>query len=73
MSLIRQVARHLERRRLECVDQVANRPDALADLTPVSEAPAEAVRAAWAPTVPGQSVPMIGERVYDDAEPCDDR
>lgn len=72
MPLIREVARYLERRRDACVDQVANRPDALADLTPASQAPAEAVRAAWAPTVPGQAVPMIGERVYDGAEPCDD-
>lgn len=34
----------------------------------VSEAPAEAVRAAWAATLAGQAVPMIGERGY--AESC---
>lgn len=53
-------------------DQVFNRPDALADLTPVSQAPAEAVRGAWAPTLHGQAVPTLGERVCADAEPCND-
>lgn len=51
-------------------DQVANAPDSNVDLTPVSEAPADAVKAAWAALIPGQAVPMIGERV--DAEPCYD-
>lgn len=55
-----------------CVDQVANGPDAGLDLTPASEAPAEVVRAAWDAVLPGQSVPLVGERVYDDAEPCYD-
>lgn len=53
----------------ECVDQVANGPDANLDLTPVSGAPSAAVKAAWLPVLPGQKVPLIGERVYD--EPCD--
>jgi hypothetical protein len=54
---------------LTCLDQVANALDSTVDLTPVSEAPAEAVYAAWAPLVSGQSVPLIWERVVDD-EPC---
>lgn len=65
------LAAYLQRRRLEPVDQVANRPDDKADLTPVSEAPADAVKAAWKPVEPGQTIPMVGEQVY--AEPDDDR
>jgi hypothetical protein len=65
------LAAYLQRRRLDPVDQVANRPDKFADLTPVSEAPAEAVRAAWKPVERGQTIPMVGEQVY--AEPDDDR
>lgn len=42
-------------------DQVANAKDSFVDLTPVSEAPAEAVAAAWAPLLSGQEVPLIGE------------
>jgi hypothetical protein len=57
------------RREPWCVDQVANGPDSGLDLTPASDAPAEAVKASWAVVMPGQSVPLIGERVYD--EPCD--
>lgn len=65
--------RRLLKRRRECPpDQVANAPDAFVDLTPVSDAPAEAVEAAWAPLLSGQEVPLIWERVYDDAEPCGD-
>jgi hypothetical protein len=52
-------------------DQVANAKDSMVDLSPVSEAPAAATRAGWAALLPGQDVPLIGERVYD-AEPCDD-
>lgn len=55
-----------------CLDQVANGPDSGMDLTPASEAPAAAVQAAWNPVLPGQAVPLVGERVYDDAEPCYD-
>lgn len=39
-------------------------------LTPASEAPADAVRAAWLPVLTGQPVPRLGERTY--AEPDDD-
>ena len=42
-------------------DQVANAKDSFVDLTPVSDAPAEAVEAAWAPLLSGQEVPLIGE------------
>lgn len=61
------------RREPWCVDQVANGPDANLDLTPASEAPAVAVRAAWNAVLPGQAIPLVGERVYDDDEPCDCR
>ncbi len=54
------------------VDQVANAPDSSVNLTPVSQAPAEATRAGWRPLERGQAIPMIGERVLDYAEPCDD-
>ena len=59
-------------RDLDCVDQVANAKDSTVDLTPVSEAPAEATRANWAALIPGQAIPMIGERGVYDAESCDD-
>lgn len=52
-------------------DQVANAPDALVDLTPPDPAPAQTVKAAWAPWLPGQAVPLLWEEVYDD-EPCYD-
>ena len=66
------LAAYLQRRRLEPVDQVANRPDALVtNLTPASQVPADAVKAAWKPVEPGQKIPMVGEQVY--AEPDDDR
>ena len=42
-------------------DQVANALDSFVDLSPASEAPAEAVKAAWAPLLSGQEVPLIGE------------
>lgn len=67
------LATYLERRRgsLQCLDQVANRPDSLVtNLMPATSARADAVKAAWAPTTPGQKIPMLGERV--DAEPDDD-
>ena len=32
-------------------------------LQPVSNAPAEAVRAAWLPVLSGQTIPMLGEEV----------
>jgi hypothetical protein len=49
-----------------CVDQVANGPDANADLAPASNLPAQQVREAWAATLPGQDVPILGERVEPD-------
>jgi len=53
-------------------DQVANAKDSTVDLTPASEAPAEQTRANWDAVLPGKPIPLIWERVYDDAEPCDD-
>lgn len=53
-------------RDLEPKDQVANALDSFVDLTPVSEAPADAVKAAWAPLLPGQEIPLIGEDRYGD-------
>jgi hypothetical protein len=48
-------------RDLEPKDQVANALDSFVDLTPASEAPAAAVKAAWAPLLSGQEIPLIGE------------
>lgn len=59
-------------RDLECKEQVANALDSFVDLTPVSEAPAATVKAAWLPLQAGQAIPLIGERVVPDAEPGDD-
>jgi hypothetical protein len=44
-------------------EQVANACDDFVDLTPASQAPAEAVKENWSALIPGQAVPMIGERV----------
>lgn len=43
-------------------EQVANACDDFVDLSPVSDAPADAVKAAWLPLQAGQTVPLIGER-----------
>lgn len=51
--------------------QVANGLRSMSGPQPVSEAAVTALRAAWLPTIPGQAVPMLGERVSD-AEPCRD-
>jgi hypothetical protein len=53
-------------RDLEPKDQVANALDSTVELTPVSEAPADAVKAAWAALLPGQEIPLIGEIRYAD-------
>ena len=37
---------------------------------PGNDTAADAVKAAWLPTMTGQAVPMLGEQVSDDAEPC---
>lgn len=66
------MARRWRVRRPWCIDQVANGPDKNLDLTPVSAAPAAAVRLSWDALVPRQSVPLIGERVDDDCQPCCD-
>jgi hypothetical protein len=42
-------------------EQVANARDSFVDLTPVSEAPAEATRSNWSALLTGQAVPLIGE------------
>lgn len=57
---------------LTCLDQVANAKDSTVNLTPASATRADAVKAAWAPWLSGQTVPLIWERVSD-AESCDDR
>lgn len=54
-------------RGLDEEEQVANARDSFVDLTPVSDAPAAAVKAAWLPLRAGQLVPLIGERVEPDA------
>jgi hypothetical protein len=46
-------------------EQVANAWTSFVDLTPASEAPAEAVRAAWLPLQAGQEIPLVGELRYD--------
>jgi hypothetical protein len=52
-------------------EQVANACDSFVDLSPVSEAPAAAVKAAWLPLQQGQDVPLIWERtISDDQEGC---
>lgn len=50
-------------------EQVANAKDSFVDLTPVSEAPAAAVKTAWAALLSGQEIPLIGER---DGYPADE-
>jgi hypothetical protein len=52
-------------RDLDPKDQVANALDSTVDLTPVSEAPANAVKAAWQALLSGQEIPLIGE-LHDD-------
>ena len=44
-------------------DQVANAFDTAAVVTPPSQAPADAVKAAWKPVQAGQAIPMVGEVV----------
>jgi hypothetical protein len=54
------IRRRRDRRR---EPQVLNARDGFADLTPVSEAPAEQTRANWAATLPDtDDVPLIWER-----------
>lgn len=57
-------------RDLDCKEQVANADDSFVDLTPVSDTPAAVVAASWDALRAGQAVPLIGERVYPDDEPC---
>jgi hypothetical protein len=56
------------RGRVKREEQVANAKDSFVNLTPVSDAPAEAVKAAWSAWLPGQDIPLIGERRYDEEE-----
>lgn len=56
------------RGRVKDEEQVANAKDSFVDLTPASEAPAEAVKAAWNAWLPGQDIPLIGERRYEREE-----
>jgi hypothetical protein len=50
-------------------DQVGNAKDSLVNLTPTSQARAEATRAGWAPWLSGQAVPLIWER-QEEEDPC---
>lgn len=43
-------------------EQVFNADNPTVDLTPVSDAPAEAVKAGWLPVLSGQEIPLIWER-----------
>ena len=45
-------------------EQVANACDDSVDLTPASESPAVATTANWSALLPGQDIPLIGERRY---------
>lgn len=47
-------------------EQVANACDSFVDLTPVSEAPAVLTRSDWSALLPGQTIPLIWERITDD-------
>lgn len=53
------------------VEQMFNAYNPTANLTPASQAGAVAVRAAWLPRLPGQTVPLIGERLRDGGS-CND-
>ena len=60
-------------RQLTTEEQVANACDDFVDLTPASEAPAEATRANWSPLLRGQDIPLIGEIRHDYGEdPCEE-
>ena len=60
------------RGRGEPQEQVANACDSFVDLTPASEAPATQTRTNWSALLPGQPIPLIGERRYDgEEELCD--
>lgn len=52
------------RRRNINEEQVANAKDSFVNLAPVSQTPAETVRVAWGALLPGQLIPLIGERRY---------
>lgn len=55
-------------RDLEPKDQVANALDSFVDLAPVSDAAADEVKAAWAPLLSGQEIPLIGEIRYGEVD-----
>ena len=59
--------------RPRCLDQVGNANESFLDLTPVSEAPAQATRNGWAAWKRGQAVPLIWEAVRPDGQSCDDQ
>lgn len=50
------------------IEQVANARRPTANLTPLSQVPAETVRAGWAALLPNQTVPLIWERVFPDPD-----
>lgn len=54
------------------MEQVFNATKPTANVTPATDIRADAVKAAWLPRLPGQAVPMIGERLASGG-PCDDR
>lgn len=45
-------------------EQIANAPDGLFALAPVSDAAAAQTRTNWAALLPGQEIPLIGEDPY---------
>jgi len=53
--------RELRRSHSRRPEQVFNARHPLGSLVPVSEAPADAVKAAWSPLLPGQDVPLLWE------------
>lgn len=55
-------------RGVEPRDQVANALDSTVDLTPASETPAATTAANWSALLPGQTVPLIWERVHGEQE-----
>ena len=54
--------------RAGCEEQIANAPDDLFDLAPVSDAPAVTTNANWAALLPNQTVPLIWERRHADEQ-----
>ena len=54
------------------MEQVFNATKPTANVTPATQTRVDAVRAAWLPRLPGQTVPLIGEDVVSGACPGND-